>query len=284
MNRVVITGTDTSLTRVLSDRLRRAAWGVSELAAPDLHPGDPDSCRDALDAIRPDAVVDCSARGASEPDPEAAGNLARAAAGAAALMIHLSCPDVFDGMSPAPYLESDPPEPATRAGELRLAAEEAVAIAGPRHAIVRTSWLYGPEPDGRMLSMLDQARGGEVAADDYALGTPTFVTHLADALLGLLRRPAYGVFHLVGAGEPCTEAGFARALVRATRARARVVPAAGPLRVVEGSARNLALASCRDELPPLPEWRLGLAACVQAFAPGHNAIAGASTAPPRQAS
>ena len=123
-----------------------------------------------------------------------------------------------------------------------------------------------------------------MAADDYALGTPTFVPHLADALLGLLRRPAYGVFHLVGAGEPCTEAGFARALVRATRARARVVPAAGPLRIAEGSARNLALASCRDELPPLPEWRLGLAACVQAVVPDQSAIAGAATAPPRQAS
>jgi dTDP-4-dehydrorhamnose reductase len=265
MNRVVITGTDVLLRRVLSERLRRAACGVSELAAPDFEANDADACLRALEAVRPDAVVDCSARGAPEPETQPAGNLARAAARAGALMIQLSCPDVFDGTSPAPYLESDPPAPATETGKLRLAAEEAVALAGPRHAIVRTSWLYGPEPGRRMLGILEQARSGEVAADDYALGTPTFVPHLADALLTLLRRPAYGVFHLAGAGEPCTEAGFARALVRAARSRARVIPTAAP--AANGGRRNRALATCRDELPPLPEWRLGLASCLQATAP-----------------
>jgi dTDP-4-dehydrorhamnose reductase len=270
MNRVVITGTDETLRRVLSERLRRAACGVSELAEPAV-PGfdarDPDSCRRAIEAIRPDAVVDCSGRGPVEPRRQIAGNLACAAAGSGALMIHLSCPDVFDGSSPGPYLESDAPAPATLSGKLRLAAEEGVALAGPRHAIVRTSWLYGPAPGSRMQNMLSQAQAGEVEADDYALGTPTFVPHLADALLTLLRRPAYGVFHLAGAGEPCTEAGFARALLRAARAGARVVPTTTPSGGVNGRVRNLALASCRDELPPLPEWRLGLASCLQAGVP-----------------
>ena len=99
------------------------------------------------------AIVNCAAYTdveRAEEDAETADrlnrlaveHLARAAAEADALLIHVSTDYVFDGKSPEPYTEESPTAPLSVYGRTKLAGEEAVRAAGCRHLILRTAWLY----------------------------------------------------------------------------------------------------------------------------------------------
>ncbi len=112
-------------------------------------------------ASRPDAVVNCAAwtdvdgaethrEQAHAVNADGAGNLARAAAAAGVPLVHVSTDYVFDGDAPlddagAPraYVESDPTGPRSVYGETKLAGELQVLAASARHAVVRSSWLFG---------------------------------------------------------------------------------------------------------------------------------------------
>ena len=56
----------------------------------------------------------------------AVGNLARAAAEADALLVHVSTDYVFDGCASLPYTEEDPTAPRSAYGRTKLAGEETV--------------------------------------------------------------------------------------------------------------------------------------------------------------
>ena len=110
--------------------------------------------RAAVASARPDVVVNCAAWtdvDGAEADEDAAtaingagaGNVAAAAARAGAFVVHVSTDYVFDGASGAPYVESSPTAPLNAYGRSKLAGEAAVAARRRRHAIVRTSWLFG---------------------------------------------------------------------------------------------------------------------------------------------
>ena len=59
-------------------------------------------------------------------------------------MIQLSTDYVFDGRGEGPYREDAPVDPLGVYGRSKLAGEERVRAANPRHAIVRTAWVYSP--------------------------------------------------------------------------------------------------------------------------------------------
>lgn len=57
-------------------------------------------------------------------------------------LIHLSTDYVFGGSKGAPYREDDPVAPLGAFGGSKLAGEQKVAGANPRHVILRTAWVY----------------------------------------------------------------------------------------------------------------------------------------------
>ncbi len=270
------------------DVLRVAAQAGHELLAidlPELDITDPAAVGEYFERHRPHAVVNCAAwtdvDGAESHPVQAhavnatgAGNLARAAASSDAALLHLSTDYVFDGHAPLdaegrarPYLESDPTGPASVYGQSKLAGEQEVLAASPRHTVVRSAWLFGVNGHNFVETMLRLAAEREaVQVVEDQVGCPTWTGHLAPALLGLLEREVRGLVHLAGSGAISWN-GFAREIFRQAEVSCRVEPAttAQMARPAPRPAYSV-LASERPEALPMPDWREGLAGYLAARA------------------
>jgi dTDP-4-dehydrorhamnose reductase len=269
--RLVVTGAVGMLGRDVVEAAQAAGHDVVGLSRAELDVADPAAVDRAVAGARPDAVVNCAAftdvDGAEERHDEAmavngagAANVAAAAAEAGASVVHVSTDYVFDGTKPAPYVESDMPNPRSAYGRSKLAGERTVAAANPRHAIVRSSWLFGVGGSNFVSTMLTLgAERDEVSVVSDQVGCPTFTGHLAPVLVALAERGTTGLVHLAGAGhtswhdlavEIFREAGLdCRVLPSTTAESGRPAP----------RPANSVLLSERSDAPRLPSWRDGLA-------------------------
>lgn len=104
-----------------------------------------------IDEAAPDVVVHAAAANpGADPDYDGVNvqgtrHVARAAARAAARLVHVSTDVVFDGED-APYTESDPPRPLTAYGRSKAQAEVEVRASGADFMMVRTLLIYGWRP------------------------------------------------------------------------------------------------------------------------------------------
>lgn len=250
----------------------RAGHEVVGLTRSELDVTDAGAVRRALEAERPDAVINCAAYtnvdGAEEDEAaahalngDAAGHLAAAAATVGAAIVHPSTDYVFDGTKRTPYVESDSTGPNGAYGRTKLAGEEAVRAANERHFVVRTSWLFGVAGKNFVDTMITVGRDrDELKVVHDQVGCPTYTGHLADGLVKLAATGDYGVHHLAGTGE-CSWYEFATEIFSRAGVDVRVNPctteefprpAPRPAYSVLGSER-------RDPIR-LPDWRDGLAA------------------------
>lgn len=140
---------------------------------------------------------------------------AAAAAGArrGAGFVYFSSEYVFDGVA-GPYHEDDAVHPVSVYGESKLAGERAARDANPRTVVVRTTVVYGPEPQGKnyVYQLVRRLRAGErfrVPVDQ--ISSPTYNPDLAAASVELAERDLAGVYHVVGADVVDRHA-FARAV------------------------------------------------------------------------
>ena len=232
-----------------------------------------------------DAIVNCAAwtdvdgaeskrEQAHAVNADGAGNLARSAARVDIPLLHISTDYVFDGVAPLdrdgnarPYVESDATRPRSVYGTTKLDGERQVLAASPRHLVVRTAWLYGV--DGRnfvetMLRLAGERPVVQVVTDQ--IGSPTWSGHLAPAILGLLERELGGLVHLTGSGEVSWN-GFAKEIFRQADVRCEVEPASSE-QMKRPAPRPAwsALASERDDVLAMPDWRDGLAGYLAARA------------------
>jgi dTDP-4-dehydrorhamnose reductase len=172
-----------------------------------------------IGAVRPAVVVNAAgftAVDAAEKEAGAAlllnrdapGEVARVCAALGVPLVHISTDFVFDGSKGAPYAESDPVSPLNVYGRSKAGGETAVAGAGGRFAIVRTSWLYAAEGNNfvRTILRLARERGAvRVVADQF--GRPTWAADLAGVVLLIAQRlidrdaNAEGVFHYCNSGD-----------------------------------------------------------------------------------
>lgn len=114
--------------------------------------------------------------------------------------IYYSSDYVFDGTA-GPYAESDPPNPLSAYGRSKLEGERAVLEAHRRAIVVRTTWIYGPEPQGKnfVYQVMRSCRSGtpmRIAADQVS--SPTYNLDVAAATVELAERGLAGVYHLAG--------------------------------------------------------------------------------------
>jgi dTDP-4-dehydrorhamnose reductase len=125
---------------------------------------------------------------------------ARVAARRGAGFVYYSTEYVFDGAS-GPYAETDQPNPLSVYGRSKLEGERAVMQAHASALVVRTTVVYGPEPQGKnfVYQLLRRLRAGErmVVADDQR-SSPTYNEDLAVASVALAERGVAGVIHVAG--------------------------------------------------------------------------------------
>ena len=115
--------------------------------------------------------------------------LASIASNQQARLIHISTDYVFDGESNKPYLETDTPNPINVYGRTKLAGEKALQTIMPMNAlIIRTSWLYSEYGNNFVSTMLRLGREqDELRVVNDQMGSPTYGTDLADAILEIIR-------------------------------------------------------------------------------------------------
>lgn len=161
-----------------------------------------------------DAIINCAAYTAvdkAEDDVALATkinvdgprNLAIAAKNANAKLVHVSTDYVFGGKAYLPLKESDPTAPIGVYGRTKLAGEEAVKEVGCDAVVVRTAWLYSEFGGNFVKTMLRLGRErSELGVVYDQVGTPTYATDLAVALMELLTKgfSGFSLYHYSNEG------------------------------------------------------------------------------------
>jgi dTDP-4-dehydrorhamnose reductase len=129
---------------------------------------------------------------------------------------------VFDGTKEGAYREDDHVNPLSVYGRSKLAGEEAVRKLCPRHAIVRTSWVFSRHGNNFVKTMLRLgAQRDELGVVKDQTGAPTSARDIAHAIATIVGAIAagageWGTFHFASA-EPTSWFGFAQAIFAAAR-------------------------------------------------------------------
>jgi dTDP-4-dehydrorhamnose reductase len=184
------------------------------------------SIRGAVRRVEPAVIINAGAYTAvdkAETDQSlcfavnaaAPGVLAQEAARLNALLIHYSTDYVFNGEKPEAYFESDPINPVSVYGASKAAGEAAIAEAGARYLVLRTSWVYAAEGKNFLRTMLRLgAERPELRVVDDQVGAPTSAAAIAAATVRVVEEfaaPPAGIYHMT-AGGSTSWFGFARAI------------------------------------------------------------------------
>lgn len=199
---------------------------------------------------------------------DAPGAAARAAAKRGAGFVFFSTDYVFDGTA-GPYAEDDPVNPLSVYGRSKLEGERRAVEENPRTIVIRTTVVYGPEPQGKnsVYQMLKRASNGEpIRAPRDQITNPTYNVDLAAATVELIEGGFRGVVHVGGATvldryafarEVCAVFGVDPDRVEAVETAALGQPARRPLRagLVIDRARGLLKTPLRSPRAALEDMR-----------------------------
>ncbi len=266
-NRILITGARGQLGQALQRQY--ADYDVTAWDLEDLDITQFDEVKKALDQLRPHVVINAAAFtqvDAAETKQEAAyrgnalgpKNLAVVTYELGIALVHFSTDYVFDGQQTRPYHEFDRTNPLSVYGHSKLAGEEAVRVANPRHLIVRTAWLYHTIGKNFPNTICRMAGKEVVRVVNDQFGSPTFAPHLARAVFQLVETDAYGTYHMAGSGGTSWYE-FTQALYQALGIQTTVVPIPTVQYPLPASRPAYAvLNSLQHPLIPLPPWEEGV--------------------------
>ena len=257
---------------------------VLALDLPNLDITEAASVDGILSLWRPDVIVNCAAYTAvdrAETDVAKTWNVNREGPALLAtrakaydiFLLHVSTDYVFDGARPVPepYLESDQPHPVSVYGKSKLAGEREIQERDPRHAILRTAWLYGVHGYNFLKTILRRAinepqKGLRVVNDQY--GTPTWSWRLARQIQAVVEADAAGLFHASGEGH-CSWYDFAKEFISLMRLDCEVRPcttADYPTPTVRPANSILENANLKKAgLNRMQDWRADLGEYVQRY-------------------
>lgn len=118
-------------------------------------------------------------------------------------LVHVSTDYVFDGEGNVPYKETDKTNPLGFYGVTKHKGEIFIEeILKENYLIVRTSWLYGPQGNNFVKTIIRLASEREelnIVGDQF--GSPTYTVNLARAIVNLINKNAQGIFHYSDSGE-----------------------------------------------------------------------------------
>ena len=286
--RILVTGREGQIARSLAV-LAHDELIVTAVGRPDLDITDADSIARAIEAGRPDILVNPAAYTAVDRaesrawdafaiNRDGARNTAAAAAAAGLPIIHVSTDYVFAGDKATPYVETDATGPTGIYGRSKLDGEQAVAAANPAHVILRTAWVYSSYGSNFLITMLRLASDRDVVrvvADQQ--GTPTYASDIAQGIVAVARMVLAapsgedwrGIFHMVAQGET-SWAGFAEEIFAHSALRSG--PCARVEQITTADYPTLARRPANSRLDTtkfratfeyaLPDWKDGVKRCL----------------------
>lgn len=240
MTRLLVLGAGGMTGWEVAQRAAARGFDAVALTRDQLDIGDASAVENVIRNERPDAIVNAAAytavdKAESEPElamrinADGARNVARAAASAGSVLVHISTDYVFDGMQRSPYTPDAPVNPTGAYGKSKLAGEEAVAGELERHAIIRTSWVFSHRGRNFVRTMLAKAaQGAKLRVVNDQQGSPTAAADLAEAALSVATAMhgnlgMGGTWHFTNSGVT-TWFDFAREIFDLAKIPADVVP------------------------------------------------------------
>ena len=219
--KLLVTGTKGQVASSLAALSGHDALEIVCVGRPELDLADAGNIAEIIERTKPDVVVNAAAWtavDAAETSKEAAfavnadgaEAVAKAAADAGLPIIQVSTDYVFRGDKTDPYVETDSTGPIGVYGASKLEGEQRVAAANPRHAILRTAWVYSHVGANFLKTMLRVGRDRpELKVVDDQHGSPTHADAIAAGIVKVarnlvkqdVREAYYGVFHMSCAGE-----------------------------------------------------------------------------------
>jgi dTDP-4-dehydrorhamnose reductase len=140
-------------------------------------------------------------------------------------IVHFSSDYVFNGSGEKPWNEQDQPDPLNAYGKSKILGEVLLSQYSGPYLIFRTSWLYdasGKNFFSTIRRLLGEKPELNVVADQ--IGAPTYVPHLAAAVLAVLDKALSanefpsGTYHMCSSGETSWY-GFANAIFEHEKAK-----------------------------------------------------------------
>jgi len=288
--RVAVTGArgrlGQALVAALSEAPLSGPGGPIAWSRPELDLDAPAGAIRLLRRDRPDVVVHAAAwtdvdRCARDPatalhrNGAATGTLAAMCMAARVGFVLISTNEVFDGRRSdgRGYGPDDRTGPINAYGSSKLAGEESARRAfadsghdGPRLAIVRTAWLFGPRGDDFPAKILAAALHASSAGTSLQvvgdeIGSPSYAPDVAAAIVELLAAgAAQGVHHLVNGGI-ASRADWAREVLRLADVAVEIdeVPAAAWVRASTPPRWSVLEPTPLPSGEPLRAWQTALA-------------------------
>lgn len=237
--KILITGANGQLGRELHASLERQLPGQTVYTdAEQLDITDARQVEDFISTGNFTHIVNCAAYTAvdkAESDQtmcyrinaDAVCNLASVAAKCGCKVIHISTDYVFDGRAHSPYRETDKVNPLSNYGASKRKGEMVLLSLCPDAIIIRTAWLYSTTGHNFVKTMLKLGRENkEIRVVSDQVGTPTYASDLAEAIVGILRARQWtpGIFHFTDEGV-CSWYDFSKAIFRYAGIRnCKVIP------------------------------------------------------------
>jgi dTDP-4-dehydrorhamnose reductase len=204
--KLLVTGAAGQLGREIVDVAQTRGLDVVAADRTVLDITDRDAVHRVVAGHRPDAIVHAAAWtavDACEADSDKANRVNGtatadivAAAREVGASVHVISTDyVFDGTKPAPYVETDAPNPQSAYGRSKLLAERSTDA--QLDAVVRVSWLSGFHGANMVKTILRLAANpGPLRFVSDQIGHPTFADDAAAMIVRLVTERRVGIWHV----------------------------------------------------------------------------------------
>lgn len=236
---------------------------------------DENAVKEALEEIKPDAVVHCAAWTAVDAaedeenkekvfaiNAKGTENIAKVSKELDCKMLYISTDYVFDGQGETPW-EADCKDyaPLSVYGKSKLEGEKAVSSILDKCFIVRIAWVFGLNGNNFIKTMLNVGKKYDtLKVVNDQIGTPTYTKDLARLLVDMVETEKYGYYHATNEGGFISWYDFACEIFKMAGYKNTVIPVTTEEYGISKAARPFNSRLSKDKLvkngfEPLPTWQ-----------------------------